>query len=140
MASASALLDQFVRTFDDSDFEAGERLAVLGSVSEEVGAGRRLSPQEGTENAKAWKAAFPDAHGTIENRIVAGNPAAGEVVWTGTTTGVFHGMPPTGNSVRIRAVVTLREEGGKIAFLRHYLDIAGMLTQLGMLPSAPSGA
>ena len=115
--SASELLDQFVSTFNDSDWEAGERLVVPGSVSEEVGTGRTFTPQQGTENAKAWKAAFPDARGTIENRIVAGNQAAGEVVWTGTNTGTLNGMPPTGKRVRIRAVVTLREEGGKIAFL-----------------------
>lgn len=139
MASASELLDQFVSTFNDSDWEAGERLAVPGSVQEEIGTGRRLSPQEATQNAKAWKVAFPDAHGTIENRIVAGNQAAGEVVWTGTNTGVLNGMPPTGKRVQMRAVVTLREEGGKITFLRHYLDIAGMMVQLGMLPPTPAG-
>lgn len=137
--SASELLDQFVSTFNDSNWEASERLAVPGSVSEEVGTGRTLTPQQGTQNAMAWKAAFPDAHGTIENRIVAGNQAAGEVVWTGTNTGALNGMPPTGKRVRIRAVVTLREEGGKIAFLRHYLDIAGMMAQLGVTPPAPTG-
>jgi steroid delta-isomerase-like uncharacterized protein len=136
--SASELLDQFVSTFNDSDWEAGERLVVPGSVSEEVGTGRTFTPQQGTENAKAWKAAFPDARGTIENRIVAGNQAAGEVVWTGTNTGTLNGMPPTGKRVRIRAVVTLREEGGKIAFLRHYIDIAGMMAQLGVTPPAPT--
>ena len=137
--SASELLDQFVSTFNDSDWEAGERLVVPGSVSEEVGTGRTFTPQQGTENAKAWKAAFPDARGTIENRIVAGNQAAGEVVWTGTNTGTLNGMPPTGKRVRIRAVVTLREEGGKIAFLRHYIDIAGMMAQLGVMPPVPTG-
>ena len=131
MASASELLDQFVGTFNESQWEAGERLAAPGSLQEEIGTGRRFTPEEGTRNAQAWKAAFPDARGTIENRIVAGNQAAGEVVWTGTNTGPLNGMPPTGKRVQIRAVVTLREEGGRIAFLRHYLDMAGLMAQLG---------
>ena len=137
MATASELLDQIVSTFNDAQWDEAERLMAEDGVLEEIGTGRRLNRQENTANAKAWKAAFPDARGVIENRLVAGNQAAGEVVWSGTNTGSLNGMPPTGKGVQVRAVLVLTEEGGKIARARHYLDIAGMMGQLGLAPPPP---
>jgi steroid delta-isomerase-like uncharacterized protein len=137
VATASELLDQIVSTFNDAQWDEAERLMAEDGVLEEIGTGRRLNRQENTANAKAWKAAFPDARGVIENRLVAGNQAAGEVVWSGTNTGSLNGMPPTGKGVQVRAVLVLTEEGGKIARARHYLDIAGMMGQLGLAPPPP---
>ena len=84
--------------------------------------------------AKDWKAAFPDVRGTIEHRLVDGNEVAGEIVWRGTHTGPLTGMPPTGKPIAVRAVLVLVEEGGRITRMRHYLDVAGMMNQLGMTP------
>jgi steroid delta-isomerase-like uncharacterized protein len=137
VATASELLDQVVSTFNNAQWDEADRLNTDDSVLEEIGTGRRLNRQENTANARAWKAAFPDARGVIENRLVAGNQAAGEIVWTGTNTGSLNGMPPTGKPVRVRAVFVLTEEGGKIARARHYLDIAGMMSQLGVAPPPP---
>src|SRR5205814_8658116 len=107
------------------------------AVAEEIGTGRRMTGAEATAGAKAWRAAFPDARGVIENRLVAGNQVAGEIIWHGTNTGSLNGMPPTGKVVEVRAVAVLTEEGGKMTRVRHYLDVAGMLTQLGVMPPAP---
>ena len=137
MASAGELLDQFVSTFNESKWAEGEQLFGPNGVLEEVGTGRTVGVKEGTENSKAWRAAFPDAHGVIENRVVSGNQAFGEVVWTGTNSGSLNGMPPTNKQARVQAVVVVREESGKIARVRHYIDVAGMLTQLGVMPQPP---
>jgi steroid delta-isomerase-like uncharacterized protein len=137
MANAGELLDQVVGTFNESQWDAGEALWADHGVQEEIGTGRTLDRATSTQNAKGWKAAFPDARGTIENRIVAGNQAVGEIVWRGTNTGPFMGMPATGKPVETRAVMVITEEGGKIARMRHYLDVAGMMTQLGMAPGGP---
>ena len=133
MANAGELLDTWVRTFNEQQWDEGEQIFAPNGVSEEIGTGRTFGPREGTEVSKKWREAFPDAHGTIENRIVAGNQAIGEVVWTGTNRGSLNGMPATNKSVRVHAAVVVSEEGGKIAKLRHYIDVAGMLTQLGFL-------
>ncbi len=69
--------------------------------------------------------AFSDARGSIQNRVVSGNVAVGEVVWTGTNNGSLNGMPPTNKAVRVQAAVVITEEGGKIAKARHYIDVAG---------------
>jgi len=106
-------------------------------VTEEIGTGRTVGVKEGTQNAKNWRAAFPDAHGMIENRVVSGNQAIGEILWTGTNSGGLNGMPPTNKAAKVRAVAVITEEGGKIARARHYIDVAGMLTQLGVMPQPP---
>jgi len=137
MATASELLDQWVGTFNDGKIEAFEAQVAPNGVSEEIGTGRRMNAREATAGGEAWSAAFPDARGVIENRIVAGKQAVGEIIWRGTNTGSLNGMAPTGKAVEVRAVAVLTEEGGKMARVRHYIDIAGMLTQLGVMPPAP---
>jgi steroid delta-isomerase-like uncharacterized protein len=137
MANAGELLDQWVSTFNEAKWAEGEALFTANGVTEEIGTGRSSGPKEGIDVAKAWRTAFPDARGQIENRIVAGNQAVAEIVWTGTNQGSLNGMPPTNKSVRVRAVAVLTEEGGKVARVRHYIDVAGMLTQLGVMPQPP---
>jgi steroid delta-isomerase-like uncharacterized protein len=137
VSTASELLDQAVGTYNEAQWEEADRLLTDGFVLEEIGTGRRMNRQEYLAGAKAWKAGFPDGHGVIENRIVAGSQAAGEIVWIGTNTGPLDGMPATGKGVRFRAVFILTEEGGKIAHARHYLDIPAMLSQLGVEPTLP---
>src|SRR5258708_3781886 len=135
MATASQLLDQWVGTVNDGKPEAFVAQMASNAGSEEVGTGRHMNVAEATAGAQAWRAAFPDARGVIENRIAAGNQVVGEIIWRGTNTGSLNGMPPTGKSVEVRAVAILTEEGGKMARVRHYIDVAGMLTQLGVMPA-----
>ena len=131
MASVGELLDRFVAQFNEGRFEEGLADFAPDGVGEEIGTGRRFTPQEGAENARAWKAAFPDGRGTIETKLIDGDRGAAEVVWTGTNTGSLMGQPPTGKAVTMRGVVVMETAGGKITRLRNYLDVAGMMAQLG---------
>ncbi len=137
MPSASDLLDRWISTFNESKWDEAEQLWTANGVGEEIGMGRTFNPKEGIENAKSWRAAFPDARGAIQNRVASGNQAVGEIVWTGTNTGTLNGMPATNKRVQVQAVVVITEEGGRIARARHYIDVAGMLTQLGVMPQPP---
>jgi steroid delta-isomerase-like uncharacterized protein len=142
MASVSELLDSFVENFNAGRFEGALEDFAPDGVLEEVGTGRRFTPQESVESARAWKAAFPDARGTIERTLIDGDRGAAEIVWTGTNSGPLLGQPPTGKAVTIRAVAVLETAGGKITRARHYLDVAGMMAQLGTgaAPTAGAGA
>lgn len=132
MATANELLDRWIKSFNDSQMESFEAFMSPTAMIEEVGTHRTLGAKEATEAAKAWKEAFPDARGSIVNRIASGNQVVGEIVWTGTNSGSFNGMRPSGNSVRVQAIAVLTEEGGRMAFLRHYIDVAGLLEQIGV--------
>jgi steroid delta-isomerase-like uncharacterized protein len=136
MASVSELLDRFVELFNEGRFEEGVADFAPDGVVEEIGTGRRFTPQENVENGRAWRAAFPDARGTIEGKLLDGDRGAAEVVWAGTNTGPLLGRPPTGKAVAVRAVAVLETAGGKITRARHYLDVAGMMAQLGAAPGA----
>ncbi len=140
MASVSELLDKFVDDFNQGRFEAALEDYAEGGIQEEIGTGRRLTPQEAVANNRAWKAAFPDGRGGIETKLIDGDRGAAEIVWTGTNTGAFMGQPPTGKAVTVRAVGVLETAGGKITRARHYLDVAGMLGQLGLGAGGAAGA
>jgi steroid delta-isomerase-like uncharacterized protein len=136
MASTSELLDRFVELFNAGKLEEGEQDYAAGGYLEEIGTNRRLSPQESTASARAWKEAFPDSQGTITSKIVEGNRGAAEIVWRGTNRGSLMGQPATGKPVTVRAAVVIETSGGKIARCSHYIDVAGMMAQLGTAPGA----
>jgi steroid delta-isomerase-like uncharacterized protein len=136
MASTSELLERFVELFNARRFDEGEQDYAAGGYLEEIGTNRRLTAQESTASAHAWQEAFPDAHGTITSKIVDGNKGSAEVVWRGTNRGSLMGQPPTGKTVTVRGVVVIENDGGKIARCSHYIDVAGMMAQLGTASGA----
>jgi len=55
-------------------------------------------------------------------------------VYVGVHTGEFLGVPPTGKSVVGRFVAFDRSEGNKVVSSEVFLDVAGLLIQLGVMP------
>ena len=96
MATTSELLDRFVDLFNANRLEEAEQDFAANGYTEEIGTNRRLDPQQSTQNAREWRAAFPDARGVITTKIVEGNRGAAEIVWNGTNTGPLMGKPATG--------------------------------------------
>ena len=136
MATTSELLDRFVELFNAEKLEEGERDYAPGAFAEEIGTNLRLTPQEATANARNWRQAFPDARGTVTSKMVEENKGAAEIVWRGTNRGPLMGQPPTGKSATVRAVVIIETNGGKITRSAHYIDVAGLMAQLGMTSGA----
>ena len=134
MKTTSELLDRFVELFNEDRFDeiAGEYAS--NAIAEEIGTHRRVGPEESAEDSRAWRAAFPDARGTITNKVVEENKGAAEIVWRGTNRGPLMGQPPTGKAVTVNAVVVIETSGGKVTRSTHYIDVAGMMEQLGIAP------
>jgi steroid delta-isomerase-like uncharacterized protein len=131
MSNISDLLDRFVSLFNDNRIGEYEAEYAPGGYAEEIGTNRRLTPAENSANARAWRAAFPDARGTITSKVIEGHRGAAEIVWRGTNTGSLMGQPATGRAVTVRAVAVLETDGSKITRSSHYIDLAGMMAQLG---------
>jgi len=92
-------------------------------------------PREGHEAfARAFYAAFPDMHHTIEDVFDTDDRVAVRFVLRGTHTGSFFGIPPTGRTVTVVANVLMHVADGKVTKLAGVFDEAGMLRQLGVLP------
>lgn len=140
MASTSELLDRWVELFNAGRFEDAEQDYAPGAIIEEVGPNRRFTPREATENARAWKQAFPDARGTIAGKIIDGNRGVAEIVWRGTNRGPLMGNPPTGRSATVRAVAVIETNGSKITRATHYIDMASLMGQLGIAAGAQPAA
>jgi steroid delta-isomerase-like uncharacterized protein len=83
----------------------------------------------------AFLNAFPDCRFTIDEMIAEGDRVATKKTFTGTHTGEFNGIPPTGNRVSLTFVDILRLRDGKV--VEHWLsmDQLSFMQQLGVLPT-----
>jgi predicted ester cyclase len=78
--------------------------------------------------------AFPDFALTVEDQIAEGDKVANRVVFRGTHSGDFQGIPPTGKRVMVTAITIERVAGGKLVEHWIEMDALGLLQQLGVVP------
>jgi len=74
---------------------------------------------------------MPDYHTTIEDLIAEGDKVVARVAMTGTHTGDFYGIPPTGKRINVTGIYIVRIADGKI--VEHWGEENGVtvLRQLG---------
>jgi len=83
----------------------------------------------------AVKAAFPDMKAELQQTMVDGNRVAAQWVFSGTHSGTFFGIPPTGKPVRIQNVAIARVEGDRIVEYNSEVGWLAALKQIGALPA-----
>jgi steroid delta-isomerase-like uncharacterized protein len=105
----TALLDGLL-TGDDGDAGVGDDLAA---------------------SVMAYRAAIPDLGDEIELVIADGDLVVARWTATGTMTGEFDGVPPSGGPIRYAGITMLRLECGRIAQAWSESDQATMLDQMG---------
>jgi steroid delta-isomerase-like uncharacterized protein len=86
--------------------------------------------------AAAFYGAFPDLAHTLEQVIATSDRVAVRFVLTGRHQAAFFGIPATGRAVRVVAHAILHVSDGRVTRLFGVFDEAGLLRQLGILPSA----
>jgi steroid delta-isomerase-like uncharacterized protein len=95
-----------------------------------------MSMDEGLQMATAFMAAFPDHHNTVEDVLAEGDRVVCRGTFTGTHTGDFMGVPPSGLAVSMPFIGIYRfDDEGKIAELRVEQDNLGLMQQLGAIPA-----
>jgi steroid delta-isomerase-like uncharacterized protein len=96
----------------------------------------RPEPVHGTEGMKdflrMYRAAFSDAHITLDDIIVAGDKVVTRWTGTGTHDGDLMGIPPTGRPVAFTGIRIFRVADGKIAEGWVNWDTFGLMRQLGV--------
>lgn len=85
----------------------------------------------------AFRAAFPDLAIRVLSQVVEGDLVCSHVEVTGTHRGPFNGIPATGRSVRVTGNNLMRVTGGRVAEAWGFLDMLGMMQQLGVAPEGP---
>lgn len=99
---------------------------------------------ETRQNYPMSKAAVPDSRHTVETQVIQDDMIASVCNVSGTQTGPFFGMPPTGKPVRYMVLVVDRIQDGVI--VQHWAlpDILSIFRQVGKpllpVPGAPTGA
>jgi steroid delta-isomerase-like uncharacterized protein len=86
----------------------------------------------------AWLASFPDAQFEVEPAIVDGERVAQVATVTGTDSGGFMGLPPTGKKFSMPMVFLFTMRDGKILHERRIYDFTGLMIQLGVLKAKPA--
>jgi steroid delta-isomerase-like uncharacterized protein len=79
---------------------------------------------------------FPDLTTTIEDLFVSGDKLAVTLIWRGTHTGEYGGVPATGKPVEVRDTAIWHFRDGKVAEILTLQDQFGMLKQIGYLPDS----
>ena len=82
-----------------------------------------------------FHAAFPDGHLAIDQMIAEGDTVAARLTFTGTHTGEFQGIPPTGKAVTVPALDMIRIVDGKAVEHWGGPNQFILLQQLGVIPS-----
>ena len=87
------------------------------------------------EIVKQFSDAFPDMKITQEEVTGEGDIVAARGSWTGTNKGSFMGMPATGKHVKVQYMDFWKLKDGKCIENWVQMDIAGLMQQLGAMPS-----
>lgn len=86
--------------------------------------------------ATSFYAAFEGLHHVVEDVVADEKSVVVRFTIRGTQTAPFFGIPSTGKAIEVGAIAILQIESGLVTKLDAVFDEAGMLRQLGVLPSS----
>ena len=92
-------------------------------------------PEEYKQSYALLFTAFPDLHFTIEDQLAEGDKVATRITTSGTHTGDFRGIPPTGKHMTITGMSISHWVGGKSVEVWINTDSLGLRQQIGALPT-----
>jgi steroid delta-isomerase-like uncharacterized protein len=97
------------------------------------------TPMPGPEGLRQvismFLAAFPDMQVTMETVIAEADKVAARGYFTGTHTGDFMNIPPTGKPIHVSYIDMWRIEDGKAVENWVQMDMMGLMQQLGVIPA-----
>lgn len=83
---------------------------------------------------------FPDLSISIQDLFVSGDKLAVTLVWRGTHSGDYGGVPATGKRVEVRDTAIWHFREGKVVEILTLQDQFGFLKQVGYLPDSVHAA
>lgn len=104
----------------------------------EVGSSVPIGWDEWRANLEVLYRGFPDGRHVIEEVLVDGSHGISRSRFTGTHTGEFHGLAPTGTKVSAGVIHIDRFQGDMLVAHRGQIDMYGLLQQLGGIETPPA--
>lgn len=108
-------------------------------VEHETGTGFPPTKAGTLDYFRVMQSAFPDMRMTVDDLIATDDKAVARVTVTGTQTGEFMGVPPTGKHVEMQVIDIM--EFDDVGLLHEHWGVADALSlmqQLGAVPAPPS--
>jgi len=119
---------------DEKDFPSIREL-LAPEFSAIFGGNPPMGVEEWQGMGQMFYAAFPDGKHTIHEIFEVGDRVFHRGSFSGTHTGDFMGMPPTGQEITITEMTLDRFADGKLVEHRAEADMVGLMQQLGAVPS-----
>lgn len=126
---------RFIEAFVAGNTAVLDEVVVEDFVDHNPVPGQKPGRQALIDILAGWRTAFSDMEITIEREVAEGNFVVQSGVVSGTNTGPIMGWPATGKQARFTYMDMHRVVNGQIIETWHLEDIAGMLRQLGLMPS-----
>jgi predicted ester cyclase len=118
------------RAVDGRDWATVEEL-VSERIVVEVAGGGPMNWEQWRAHLEEFVTAFPDGKHIVEDVLVDGSHGVTRCRFTGTHTGEFRGVAPTGAKVSVAGINIDRFQGDLLVEHRGQLDLYGLLQQLG---------
>lgn len=136
IASNISIIKAYFKALDKKDVETASSFWADNHLFHFPSNGQGMNKEMRKGMSQAFGSAFPDLQHTIDDYVETGNKIAIRGSFTGTQNGTFNGIPPTGKSVRVgfTGIAEINNEG-KVANEWVDMDLAGLLQQLGVIPS-----
>ena len=119
---------------DEKDVSAIREL-IAPEFSAVLGGNPPMSADEWAGMGEMMYAAFPDGKHTIHETFEIGDRVVLRGSFSGTHTGDFMGIPPTGKEITVTFLNLDRFADGKLVEHRAEVDMLGLMQQLGAIPS-----
>ena len=139
-AADRTIFDTYLAAWNAHDSAAVARHMADAAVYEDVALGRVLrGPSEIASFVEEATRSSSDFRFENLSLFTAGSDYANEWIMLGTNDREVGGVPATGRSFRVRgASIGKLDQNGRIVENRDYYNLAELLRQLGILPTAPS--
>ena len=133
-----ALFDRRHAAYARLDAEALAADNAEDGVLESPAAGGSVTGREAiTKVYRGWFEGFPDVTVDWNELLIDGDRVVQLATMSGTDTGGFMGLPPTGKRFGFPIVYMFTFKDGQIAYERRVYDFTGMLIQIGLLKAKP---
>jgi predicted ester cyclase len=128
------LVRLFITAFAAGDIAAVRRLVHPDIIDHTPPPGGPTGVDGVLAAVAAYREGFPDVRISVDKVVSDGDCVVGYGRITGTSSGIFFGMPPTGKSADSAYIDIYRIENDLITEAWHLEDIAGLMRQIAASP------
>lgn len=127
----------FEEGFNQGNLDVVDELIAEDAVDHEKFPGTSDGPvrEQVKQIITIFRDGFPDLHVSVEDLIGEGDMLVARLMIHGTHDGEFMGIPATGKQASFAVIDVVRIANGQMAEHWGVSDTAGMLQQLGVMPS-----